>query len=420
MSSILLITRLFLSKKKVIVPLVLILVASSAAFAVSLSILLSTQQVGSSVLGEQGGIVIISSGNSRTPLTSTLPLSVVNSLGSIRGISAYSPEVLAPSMASGKLVVVVGVYPSLFDRLESGSLTILSGSGTIGNYTNTALVGDSIASTLGLKVGSHLLLSGVLNSADAEVVVGGVFHTGTTLDDEIVAPVWVGQWLRGFDYQVVSIVRLRLDSGQSQSAIEQTILNSLGKQNSTSSSPLGSFYSTFANTPLTPSQLASLNIQVNAGTSSDFLSRTLGLSQESIWIISALVFLSVSIAVIFAFQEAVLNSRGDLITFSMIGMSRNRIRIGMIISSLIFALISGLVGWAVAIGIFAFDPALSSLPLVFYSLKPTSFALIALIGTITLVAIEAVFASIYSSPMLQDRRSQEDPVLYDSTQRNIS
>jgi len=389
----------------------LILIASSAAFAVTFSILLSTQAVGSNVLGDQSGVIIVSSGSSRTPMTGTLPLSLAGSIGNVSGVSAFSPEVLAPSTISNRPVMVVGVYPQLFAKVESGSLKISSGS-YLTDGSNAAIAGDTIANELGLKVGSSVLLVGTLNSAVAQVTIVGTFHTGTaSLDDEIVAPTWVGQWLRGFDYQTISIIRLRVDP-QSATGVEQAVLNVVGGNSSSSSSfsqgggssssggasPLGSFYSSlYANTPISAAELARLNIQVNPGTSGDFLARTLGLSQGSVWIIAALVFLSLSVAVIYAFQETVMSSRDELDTLSMIGMSSKRIKSSLVLSGILFSVVAGLAGWALGITLIEIIPGLSALSIVFYVVNPTAFALIALAGTLLVVSVEAGLAGLYSS-----------------------
>ena len=74
-----------LSSKRAIFSLALILLLTSAAFAVSSSILLSVENTASGMLGESGNTIVIAQGNSRAPFLGTLPLAFAGDLGSVAG-----------------------------------------------------------------------------------------------------------------------------------------------------------------------------------------------------------------------------------------------------------------------------------------------------------------------------------------------
>ena len=186
----------------------LILIASSAAFSVTFSLLLSAQSVGSNTLGESKGVVIVSSGSSKTPITSVIPIALIGKIGTISGLENIIKEVHAPTTLANRSVMVRGLDPAIFYQIDNPK--ILKGSAIQLNDTTGVMVGSIIASEMNINVGDQLLLIGALCPASVNVIVVGIFHTGSIIDNEIVAPLWVGQWLRGLDYSTVSIIRVEV------------------------------------------------------------------------------------------------------------------------------------------------------------------------------------------------------------------
>ena len=366
--------------------------ASSAAFTLTASVLFSLESAGSSILGESSGVVIVSQGNSRAPFTGALPISLVNNLQSIRGVLSVSPEVIAPSTVANKSVIVRGVDPREFELLQSPA--IISGRLISLNDTSGVMVGSALASELHVQVGSNIAIVGAIFPSFAFVQVVGIFHTGRSFDEEIVSPLWIGQWLRGFRYNVVSIFRVQVDKGTSSSAI----IEDLGRQVNSTNSP-GNTTSILPYLPTTipPADLKQLDLEVSQSTSSQFLSRALGLNQETIWLLACLVFFSMTMAVIFSFQEVVSASKQELETLRILGMSGSRLRSSLMLFSIPFSVLSAVLGAILGVGLIEVVPSLRSLNLLFYKVNPVVYSWQAVIISLLLTLAEMLLASVYAS-----------------------
>ncbi|MDG6906051.1 MAG: hypothetical protein JRN20_09735 [Nitrososphaerota archaeon] len=397
-------TTKILSSKNALVLLLLILMASSAAFTLTASVLFSLESAGSSILGESSGVVIVSQGNSRAPFTGALPISLVNNLQSIRGVLSVSPEVIAPSTVANKSVIVRGVDPREFELLESPA--IISGRLISLNDTSGVMVGSALASELHMHVGSNIAIVGAIFPSFAFVQVVGIFHTGRSFDEEIVSPLWIGQWLRGFRYNVVSIFRVQVERGTSSSAI----IEDLGRQVNFTNSP-GNTTSILPYLPTTiaPADLKQLDLEVSQSTSSQFLSRALGLNQETIWLLACLVFFSMTMAVIFSFQEVVSASKQELETLRVLGMSGSRLRSSLMLFSIPFSVLSAVLGAILGVGLLEVVPSLRSLNLLFYTVNPVVYSWQAVIISLLLTLAEMLLASVYASA--QFRTTVYDTVL---------
>lgn len=388
-----------LRSKRVFVPLMLILIASSAAFTVTFSLLLSIQSVGSNALGESNGVVIVSSGNSRTPLTSVIPIALIGKIGEVSGISYISPEVLAPSTISNRSVIVRGVDPAIFNLINKPE--ILRGSAIELNDSTQVMVGSVLATQLNITVGNQLLVIGVLHPVTLNVIVTGIFRTGTVIDDEIVAPLWDGQWLRGLGYSAVSIFRVQIEQGQSISQITHELQSVTGAnytnpQNNSSISSILSYlpYSSAS------TNFSNLNLNISPSTSQEFLSKAFGLNQESILLLSSLVFVSLSVAIIFAYQEAVSGSKSELGTLKALGMSSRRLTKDLVVIALSFAIVAAITGWMLGFILINFIPNMNPLILAFYSVHPDSSVALALVGTTGITVLMTLLAAGYSSSQL--------------------
>ena len=374
----------------------LILIASSGAFTVTFSLLLTADNIGSNALGESNGIVIISSGNSRTPITSVIPIALIGKIEAVSGISSVSPEVLAPSTLSNNSIMVRGVDPQIFDRIDHPQ--ILRGNGIQLNATTEVMVGSTLASQLKIDVGNQLLLMGAIYPVSVNVLVTGIFHTGTAIDDEIIAPLWVGQWLRGLQYSAVSIIRVELKGGQSVSQISNELQNTI-QTNSSSVENNTEIQSILSYLPytLTSANIGDQSLNVSPNTSQEFLSRAFGLSQESVLLLSALVFLSLSVAIIFAYQEMVFSSNIELGALKALGLSSRSLTRELILTALSFAFAAAVIGWMIGVALLDVIPGLNPLILAFYSISPADSIIFALAGTIAISALIAVLAGTYSS-----------------------
>ncbi len=374
----------------------LILIASSVAFTVTFSLLHTADNIGSNTLGESNRIVIISSGNSRTPITSVIPIALIGKIEAVSGISSISPEVLAPSTLSNNSIMVRGVDPQIFDQIEHPQ--ILRGNGIQLNDTTEVMVGSTLASQLKIDVGNQLLLMGAIYPVSVNVLVTGIFHTGTAMDDEIIAPLWVGQWLRGLQYSAVSIIRVELKGGQSVSQISNELQSTM-QTNSNSVENNTEIQSILSYLPytLTSANIGNQSLNVSPNTSQEFLSRVFGLSQESVLFLSALVFLSLSVAIIFAYQEMVFSSKVELRTFKALGLSYRNLTRELTLTAMSFAVAAAIIGWMIGVALLDVVPGLNPLILAFYSISPADSIIFAFAGTIVISTVIAILAGLYSS-----------------------
>jgi len=388
-------TARMLSRKRAIFSLVLILLATSAAFSVTSSIFLSVENTASGMLGESGGTIVVAQGDSRTPFTGTLPLALASDLGSVAGVQVISPEVLAPSTLSNQPVMVLGVDPERFMQIQSPA--ILEGSPITPNDTDQAMVGETLAKEMNLHPGSEITLVGGVRATIAQLTVKAVFSTGTPLDNEVVAPLWVGDWLRGLSYGTVSILRVEVGAHQNPSQValqvQRIIKNATGASAGGGPSPIEAYL------PIASSltSLAGLDIQASPDASSAFFSRSLGLSQEVVWLVSALVFLSMSVAIVCVIQEAVFRSRNELGILRTIGMSSRRLSWNLVAVatsvSFVVSVAGLLVGWALLTLVAEFSP----IQLAFYTVDPRSALLLASLVSVSVVTVTGFAAAAFSS-----------------------
>jgi ABC-type lipoprotein release transport system permease subunit len=383
-----------LSSKRAIFSLALILLLTSAAFSVTSSILLSVDDTASGMLGESAGTIVVAQANSRAPFLGTLPLALAGSLGSVQGVEVVSPEVFAPSTLSNQPVMVRGVDPPLFMELQKPE--ILDGSALTANDSTGAMVGATLARQLGLHPGSQITIIGGVRPTIAQLTVRAVFSTGTPLDNEVVAPLWVGEWLRGLGYGVVSIIRIGVAPQQSPTqvaaAVQRVVANASGTAPSAGQTPVELGLPVSSNL----TSFAGHQVEASPDVSSAFFSKTVGLSQENILLISALVFVSMSVAIVCALQEAVFRSRNEFGTLRTMGMSSRRLSWNLVLvaTSLSFAASAAglLVGW----GFLSLIETFSPIQIAFYSVDPrTAFDTAALYSVlvVTLAGFGAAAAS---------------------------
>ncbi|MCX8178150.1 MAG: ABC transporter permease, partial [Candidatus Bathyarchaeota archaeon] len=192
-----------------ILALAIMVSAASFLFSFTALSLIGFHEGFTAYLGEGEDIIVVYNFRSRTPYTGLVPAYLAEKLAAINGVLATSPEVIAPCIVDGEAVFLRGIMPEVFT--EFGALKIVEGSFLSECDINSAVAGERIARRLGLEVGDKVLLCGVLSERYLELRIKGIFRANSMLDDEILAPLYVGQWLRGADYNHVTLIRLKID-----------------------------------------------------------------------------------------------------------------------------------------------------------------------------------------------------------------
>jgi hypothetical protein len=155
-----------------------------------------------------GRNVVIIAGGGRVPETGAVALASVINATELPGVVGYSPEVFAPAVFDGRIVVVRGVDLTEFTTVQP----LAAVSGTLATGGNgTVYVGDVLARSLGLAPGASLALEGVLAPSSVTVSVAGVFSAPLPFADEVLSTLAVAQGLRGLSSGQVTFVRLKVD-----------------------------------------------------------------------------------------------------------------------------------------------------------------------------------------------------------------
>jgi len=190
--------------------LLLTMLAVCSAISFTASSFLGLYKTTESILvGSSEDEFILYNADSRLPHTSIVPLKVLNEVELVEGVVEATPEVLVPALLKGRTIMVRGVDPTTFLKLQP--LQIVRGSTLMIGDLYEVIIGYRVAEKLGVDVNELLILQSAFTEEIIEVKVKGIFKSESYLDYEILAPLYVSQWLRGLPYDAVSLIRLRVD-----------------------------------------------------------------------------------------------------------------------------------------------------------------------------------------------------------------
>jgi ABC-type lipoprotein release transport system permease subunit len=196
-------------KRQRVFALALVIALSSTLFSLTALSLVSLYGGLTAYLGEGEDVVAIYDRRSSTPFTGLVPAHLAEEVGALEGVLACSPEVIAPCVIKGEAVFVRGIVPEGFAKLSK--LTMLEGEALESRDLDCAIVGKGVAERLGLKLNDEVLVLSALADRYVVLRVKGVFASSSPMDDEVLVPLHVGQWLRGAGYGYVTLIRLKID-----------------------------------------------------------------------------------------------------------------------------------------------------------------------------------------------------------------
>ena len=199
------------------------LIIASSLFVFTISLFLGIYRSGFLASDEHGDVLVISDKRALSPATGTIPIYVANLLTMIQGVKAISPEAISLCVLGDNPVTVRGVIP---DRFYEFFDLELEGREIQLNDTYSVLIGYRLAKRLDISTGDRIFIFSSFRERFVEVKVVGMFRSGSSLDDEIIAPLLVGQWLRGISYGQVSLIRVKIDLSRiSREKFEKTIFS---------------------------------------------------------------------------------------------------------------------------------------------------------------------------------------------------
>ena len=335
--------------------------------------------------------VVILSGGGRVPETGAVDLSQLSNATAVTGVLAASPEVYAPVLLAGRVVVVRGVDPAVFSSFQA----VRAVAGTMAPLDNsTVYVGTGLASALGLGVGAALDLKGVMANSSASVRVAAVVSVGAPYDGEIISSLTVARDLRGLGPTQATFERLKVDPATFNST---ALLQALGggKQASSAANPL------VQELQLAPTAVLLTIAPAGAQTpsASAVFSRGVAVVQTAFESLDAVVLAASVLAVYFAtsyWLDAV-KPTGE--TLEALGMRRRKELAWRLASAVPAALMSALAGTAAAYFGLAYLSGTGSLQILFQplqvSLGPAALAVSCLGPTAAVAASIALTLSLW-------------------------
>lgn len=184
-----------------------VLVLSSILSSITALSLISFYKGVSAYMGEEKGITVLYDTKSRTPFTGLIPAFLADKAIMMKEVSACSPEVITPCIVKGKPVFLRGVL--LEEFLKISAISIIDGQMLNAGDINSVIIGRRASERIGVEAGDKILVIGVLSPVCFELRVKGIFKSDGPLEDEIIAPLHIGQWLRGTGYNYVTIIRVK-------------------------------------------------------------------------------------------------------------------------------------------------------------------------------------------------------------------
>jgi ABC-type lipoprotein release transport system permease subunit len=266
----------------------------------------------------------------------------------MEGVVAISPEVIAPCTINGQSVFIRGVIPQEVFKLNP--LSIIEGQTLNITDTNAAIIGQALSDRMHLKTGDKIVAFSVLSKQYVELQVKGVFHSASSLNDEALVPLYVGQWLRGLSYNDVTLIRAKIDVTQTSALqIYQQIANqTTPSPGSTSPSPTPKSETQHELEALIPLTQANLNVgNIGIAQSQEFMQNYLdryGISKDTLIILSIVVLVFASGTAICAITLFIKQHSSDIEILRSIGVSNKKMKADLTIKMVTWALIATALG----------------------------------------------------------------------------
>ena len=330
-----------------VLALALLVTLSSTLFSTTAFTLVGYYRGFNIYLGEGEDIVAVYDRGSRTPFTGIVPAYLTEAVSRLDGVVAVSPEVIIPCAVRGQPAFLRGIVPDNFLKLNP--LTILDGRMFGEQDLNSAIVGVRLAKKLNIKVGDKVLVTGVLVDACLELKVEGIFYSNSPADDEIVAPLHVGQWLRGLDYNQVTLIRAKVDR---RLVSKTSIYEAIAREALEPTQPSGGGRKPSQPTIVSWTRISFHAEDIGVEEAQRFMEGYMeryGVTRESIITLSTIIFLLSSTTIAFSTRTLIVQHERELEVLRSIGSSKKLLKKDMIIKLLPITLASSIAGIAATI-----------------------------------------------------------------------
>ena len=336
-------------RRQRILTLTLIVALSSMLFSLTTLSLLGFYRGFTAYLGEGEDIVAVYDRKSRTPFTGLVPAYLAEKISALNGVLAGSPEAIAPCIVNGESTFLRGIIPEDFTKLNQ--VTIIEGAMLELDDLNSAVVGKNVAERLRLNLNDKVLVLGVLSDRYLELQVKGIFVSHSPMDDEILAPLYVGQWLRGADYGHVTLIRFKIDR---DAITPSRIFEEIAKEASEPSPPPSTAPGQEPPS-ITPWIIARFRIEdIGVEEAYNFMRSYMdryGLTRESLLILSAVVFLFSSVSIAVASKAVLAQHKGEINVLRSMGASKRLLKRDILIKLLPWSIAASSLGLAMAVAV---------------------------------------------------------------------
>lgn len=336
----------YLSLRRVLA-LMLVAAVSSMLFAITSLSLLGFYRGFTAYLGEEEDVVAIYDRASSTPFTGLVPAYLAEHIARLDGVLACSPEALAPCVIKGQALFVRGMLPGEFMKINS--LSILEGEIFSSADFNSAVLGLRAAERLDLKVNDRITVFGVMADRCLELIVKGICQSNSPLDDEVLVPLHVGQWLRG-GYGYVTLIRVKID--KAQTAPDAIFMEIAGETPAHGQTPTGVETPKPLQEMITPRIIVrfrpeNIGVEETQRFMKNYMDKY-GLTREVMLIFSALVFFFSSLSVTAAARTVIAHHKGEISILRSLGALKRTLKLDLMAKLLPCTITASLIGVAVA------------------------------------------------------------------------
>jgi len=334
----------YLQKQRLLI-LTVVLMLASVLFSLTAFGFLGFYRTFNAYLGESEDIIAIYNTGSTTPFTGFIPLQLTKRIENISGVLANSPEITVLTLIGGKSVFFRGVIPEEFYKLNP--LSVVKGEALQLQDTQSTIVGRRLADTLSLAVGDKVLALGVLAERYLELEIKGIYESNSALDDEAIVPLYAGQWLRGTNYETVTLIRVKVDKTKLTSALLYAALTKEEEapqpDGKTKPSPIEE---------IVPISDAAINPQNLGAQETKKLMKTYleryGMTQETLLILSAAVFIFASATIFSASHTLIRQHEHETAVLRSLGASTRILKFDLTIKALPWSIVASLIGVFIA------------------------------------------------------------------------
>jgi ABC-type lipoprotein release transport system permease subunit len=333
----------YLNQKRILT-LILILTLTSTLFLVTAFSFLSFYNGFTNFMGEEKDIVAIYGNAGRTPFSGAIPAYLADKISPLNGVLASSPEAIAPSVIKDKSLFIRGIIPQEFFKLNN--IAITEGEPLKLTDANSAMVGKRLSQRLNLQVNDKILAFGVLKERYVELQIKGIYESNSAMDDEALVPLYVGQWLRGLDYNSVSLIRAKIDPNKTTA---DNLYQTIAKEAQQPTTPQEQKDPTEQIIPFAPAsfKIGDVGVERAQNFMKSYLDRY-GVTKDTLIVLSIMVLVFASGTSACALTLFIDQHRREIGIIRTLGASERKIKTDLITKVLTWSSISSILGVFIA------------------------------------------------------------------------